>query len=163
MRYRNRGSGVTPNGCSRILKKLTNIHTLAPFPFSERISPLDLYTNAFRPLCCNPLQVCSQGRPAVDVTCIQFPHVAGFERPEKGLQHRSHVSQVSARNASPGRAFRSGSEATDIRGVSHELARSHPGAREKSCAKNLAGYTDNCGSQVRSGRRQSMPSSNIDN
>src|SRR5947207_7921709 len=36
-------------------------------------------------------------------------------------------------------------------------------ARKKSCAKNLAGYTDNCGSQVRSGRRQSMPSSSIDN
>ena len=34
---------------------------------------------------------------------------------------------------------------------------------QKSCAKNLAGYTDNCGSHVRSGRRQSMPSSNIDN
>jgi len=72
-------------------------------------------------------------------------------------------ARISARNASPGRAFRSGSEATDIRGVSHELARSHPCAREKSCAKNLPGYTDNCGSQVRSGRRQSMPSSNIDN
>ena len=36
-------------------------------------------------------------------------------------------------------------------------------SREKSCGKNLLRYTDNCGSQVRSGRRQSMPSSNIDN
>ena len=34
---------------------------------------------------------------------------------------------------------------------------------KKVVQKNLAGYTDNCGSQVRSGRRQSMPSSNIDN
>jgi hypothetical protein len=50
-----------------------------------------------------------------------------------------------------------------MRGVSHELARFHPGARKKSCAKNLAGYTDSCGSHVRSGRRQSMPSSSIDN
>ena len=45
-----------------------------------------------------------------------------------------------------------------MRGVSHELAPLHPGAREKSCAKNLLRYTDNCGSHVRSGRRQSMPS-----
>ena len=35
--------------------------------------------------------------------------------------------------------------------------------REKVVRKNLARYTDNCGSQVRSGRRQSMPSSSIDN
>ncbi len=33
---------------------------------------------------------------------------------------------------------------------------------KKVVQKNLAGYTDNCGSQVRSGRRQSMPSSSID-
>ena len=32
-------------------------------------------------------------------------------------------------------AFRSGSATTDMRGVSHELARSHPRARKKSCAK----------------------------
>src|SRR5437773_4120213 len=34
---------------------------------------------------------------------------------------------------------------------------------KKVVQKNLARYTDNCGSQVRSGRRQSMPSSSIDN
>ncbi len=34
---------------------------------------------------------------------------------------------------------------------------------KKVVQKNLARYTDNCGSHVRSGRRQSMPSSNIDN
>ena len=50
-----------------------------------------------------------------------------------------------------------------MRGVSHELARSHPPAHEKSCGKNLARYTDNSGSHVRSGRRQSMPSNSIDN
>jgi len=50
-----------------------------------------------------------------------------------------------------------------MRGVSHELALSHPRACEKSYVKNLAGYTDNCGSQVRSGRRQkSIPSKSID-
>ena len=40
----------------------------------------------------------------------------------------------------------------------HDLLRA-----KKVVQKNLAGYTDNCGSQVRSGRRQSMPSSSIDN
>jgi hypothetical protein len=50
-----------------------------------------------------------------------------------------------------------------MRGVSHELARFHPAHARKSCGKNLARYTDNCGSHVRSGRRQSMPSSSIDN
>ena len=38
-----------------------------------------------------------------------------------------------------------------------------PVRAKKVVQKNLARYTDNCGSQVRSGRRQSMPSSNIDN
>ena len=33
---------------------------------------------------------------------------------------------------------------------------------KKVVQKNLAGYTDNCGSHVRTGRRQSMPSSSID-
>ena len=75
----------------------------------------------------------------------------------------SCCARISARSASAGRAFRSGSTTTDMRGVSHERARSHPRMRKKSCAKNLAGYTDNCGSHVRSGRRQSMPSSSIDN
>jgi hypothetical protein len=46
---------------------------------------------------------------------------------------------------------------------SHELTRFHPARARKSCGKNLARYTDNCGVQVRSGRRQSMPSSSIDN
>ena len=75
----------------------------------------------------------------------------------------SCCARISARSASAGRTFRSGSATADMRGVSHELARSHPRARKKSCAKNLAGYTDSCGSHVRSGRRQSMPSSSIDN
>src|SRR5215471_2668235 len=48
-----------------------------------------------------------------------------------------------------------------MRGVSHELPHSHPTLCEKCCAKNLAGYTDSCGSQVRSGGRQLMPSSSI--
>src|SRR5262249_17630705 len=39
-----------------------------------------------------------------------------------------------------------------------------PSARgEKRCGKKLLGYTDPCGSQVRSGGRQSMPSTNTDN
>src|SRR6266498_3787242 len=59
--------------------------------------------------------------------------------------------------------FRSGSAVTAMRRVSHELTRFHLRSREKSCGKYLLGYTDNCGSQVRSGRRQSMPSSSIDN
>jgi hypothetical protein len=50
-----------------------------------------------------------------------------------------------------------------MRGVSHELTRIHPAHARKSCGKNLARYTDNCGSQVRSGRRQSMPFNSIDN
>ena len=33
----------------------------------------------------------------------------------------------------------------------------------KHCEKNLASYTDTCGARVRTGRRESMPSSNIDN
>jgi hypothetical protein len=49
-----------------------------------------------------------------------------------------------------------------MRGVSHELAPSHPRARQKSCGKNLARYTDSCGSHLRCGRRQSIPSSSID-
>jgi len=36
-------------------------------------------------------------------------------------------------------------------------------AKKKFVQKNLARYTASCGSQVRSGRRQSMPSSSIDN
>ena len=55
-------------------------------------------------------------------------------------------ARISARSASAGRTFRSGSATTDMRGVSHERARFHPRARKKSCAKNLAGYTDSCGS-----------------
>jgi len=48
-----------------------------------------------------------------------------------------------------------------MRGVSHEPEPFHPTYARKSCAKNLPGYTDNCGSQV-PGRGQSMPSSSID-
>jgi hypothetical protein len=40
--------------------------------------------------------------------------------------------------------------------------RLHPQRCKKSVQKNLLGYTDSSGCQVRSGRRQSMPSSNID-
>ncbi len=40
----------------------------------------------------------------------------------------------------------------------HDLLRA-----KKVVQKNLARYTDSCGSHVRSGRRQSMPSSSIDN
>ena|SRR2546422_64522 len=37
-----------------------------------------------------------------------------------------------------------------------------PSARKKLC-KSISSYTDSCGSQVRSGRRQSLPSSSIAN
>ena len=50
-----------------------------------------------------------------------------------------------------------------MRGVSHESSRCDPLRAEKVVQKNLARYTDSCGSHVRSGRRQSMPSSSIDN
>jgi len=72
-------------------------------------------------------------------------------------------ARISTRSSSAGSMFKSGSAFTAMRGVSHELARFHAARAQKSCGKNLAGYTDNCGSHVRSGRRQSMPSSNIDN
>ena len=73
-------------------------------------------------------------------------------------------ARISARNASAGKGVQIGERqpltCAEYRMNSHVLI---PRAREKSCAKNLASYTDSCGSQVRSGRRQSMPSSNIDN
>src|SRR5437588_11584443 len=50
-----------------------------------------------------------------------------------------------------------------MRGVSHELSLPRSSPRKKVVQKNLARYTDNCGSQVRSERRQSMPSNSIDN
>src|SRR6266571_932015 len=50
-----------------------------------------------------------------------------------------------------------------MRGVSHASRGYNLLRAKKVVQKNLARYTDNCGSQVRSGRRQSMPSSSIDN
>src|SRR5438132_51469 len=50
-----------------------------------------------------------------------------------------------------------------MRGVSHESSRIDLLHAKKVVQKNLARYTESCGSQVRSGRRQSMPSSSIDN
>jgi hypothetical protein len=70
---------------------------------------------------------------------------------------------ISARSCSAGGTLRSGSSVTAMRGVSHEGTPSPPPSRKESCGKNLPRYTDHCGSHVRSGRRQSMPSSSTDN
>ena len=58
--------------------------------------------------------------------------------------------------------FRSGSVAANMCTVSHEPWRCHLLRAQERVQKHLVRSTDNCGSQVRSGRRLSMPSS-IDN
>jgi len=75
----------------------------------------------------------------------------------------SCCARTSAFNASAGNRFRSGSVVTDMRGVSHGLSHYDPLREKKVVQRTSRVTTASCGSQVRSGRRQSMPSSSIDN